>query len=419
MDKSNRRAKVEMSDLSGMGSVGESICPACGYFLACVVVTAEHPLATLALPQSENEALSLPRLPLKFVQCLRCTHVYNTAFDPDEVPYSSKPNNMFNDGAAWRQFINSVGAKLSSRLPVSPSVVEVGHGDGVFLENLQRQFGSGTYRGFDPNGSRTSNDKVAFHETLFSPLDDVAVYRPNLIVCRHVLEHMKNPLAFLQSMTIACCQSNVSPLIYIEVPCVDRVVKFQRINDLYYEHCSQFTTRSFSAMLDLAGLDLVEIGHGYNQEIVYCLAQARPHPGELAVIDQAMDFRNRLELAGTAIRNQLDGLLNEKKLIAIWGGTGKGAAFINFHGLTSDSFPLVIDSDARKIGSYVPGTGQLIQDKSVLKTEPASVILIPTQWRAKDILNEIEANGIQYETALIEHDGCLVDFETTKHPYNS
>ena len=65
----------------------------------------------------------------------------------------------------------------------------------------------------------------------------------------------------------------------------------------------------------------------------------------------------------------------------------------------------------------MPGTGQKISHSSELETNPADVIIIPTQWRATDIYNEIKSRYISYSKILIEFEGRLVDYELAKHPY--
>lgn len=105
------------------------------------------------------------------------------------------------------------------------------------------------------------------------------------------------------------------------------------------------------------------------------------------------------------------------KRVAIWGGTGKCAAFLQAHRVDAQRFPLVVDSDPDKVGSYVPGTGQRIQGRDALAGKPIDVLLIPTQWRARDIVEEAQRHGLQVEQVLIPHNGHLVDFRTGAHPY--
>ena len=80
-------------------------------------------------------------------------------------------------------------------------------------------------------------------------------------------------------------------------------------------------------------------------------------------------------------------------------------------------FPLIVDSDPDKAGTFVPGTGQQIRLPEVLKTTPVDIVIIPTQWRASDIVNEMERTGIPKSQLLIEHEGRLIDFAVDEHPY--
>ncbi len=103
--------------------------------------------------------------------------------------------------------------------------------------------------------------------------------------------------------------------------------------------------------------------------------------------------------------------------IAIWGGTGKAAAFMHFYGVYAERFPLVVGSDPGKVGTHVPGNGQAIVFRDVLKDQPADVLMIPMQWRARDVLAEMAREGIAVGQVLIEHDGRSVDFARGEHPY--
>jgi hypothetical protein len=86
----------------------------------------EQPLATIAWPASADEATRLPRYALDFVRCVDCGHVFNVAFDYRAVPYSEKPNLMFNRGQIWAAYIEELQAKLSNALPPNPVVGEIG-----------------------------------------------------------------------------------------------------------------------------------------------------------------------------------------------------------------------------------------------------------------------------------------------------
>ena len=90
---------------------------------------------------------------------------------------------------------------------------------------------------------------------------------------------------------------------------------------------------------------------------------------------------------------------------------------MHHYGADARRFPLVVDSDPSKAGSFVPGTGQEIQFRDVLKKNVIDVVIIPTQWRARDILAEMQREQIAARQILIEHGGDLVDFALGQHPY--
>ena len=90
-----------MNQRIGRDDICQSVCPACGFQIAAPFFNGgAQPLATLAWPASHEAARSMPRLPVDFVRCVECGHVYNPAFDYAQVPYSDKPNLMFNQRRA-------------------------------------------------------------------------------------------------------------------------------------------------------------------------------------------------------------------------------------------------------------------------------------------------------------------------------
>lgn len=397
--------------------VESTTCPACGYHVAVLFLDGgNQPLATLGWPQSEQEARSMERLPLRFVRCVDCGHIFNSRFDYTRVPYTAKPNRMFNRGAGWSGFLTRLRDEILDRLPPEPVVIEIGYGDGAFLASLEQANPRGRYVGFDPHGA-SGAARLELHRKLFVPETHLRDFRPDLIVSRHVLEHLSDPLGFIQRISFAASVSQIRCQLYLEVPCVDRAIASARIEDFYYEHNSHFTTESFSRMLRRGSTTIHSLGHGYNGEVVYAYLELRGSAAQLDRAGEAALFWEATQTASTVIRLQLASLVVSGKRVAIWGGTGKSAAFLHAYGLDADRFPLVVDSDPDKCGTYVPGSGQKIQSRDVLRQTPADVILIPPQWRAADIVDEMNAAGISFETVLIEHRGRLIDYFRDEHPY--
>lgn len=399
-------------------SLVPATCPACGHHVAAPFYSGRQPLATLGWPRSAEQARAMPALPLDFVCCTSCGHVFNSSFDYTKVPYSDMPNLMFNRGSLWSKFLREIAAEILGRLPSEPVVVEIGYGDGTFLDTLASLCPRGRFIGFDPHGAAAPHAcRLELRRELFEPGVHLAQLAPDLIISRHVMEHLTDPLGFIQHMALATSCLARSPLMYLEVPCIDRALAGGRTEDFYYEHNSHFTTASFCRMLDRSGAHLETLGHGYDSEVVYAFVRLDARSELIRNGLAALRFRAQAERSRTRIQAQLAALHESGQRVAIWGGTGKSAAFLNAHSVDTERFPYVVDSDRAKAGTYVPGTGQLIQFRDQLLKEPVDVILIPCQWRAADIVREIQQHGIGYELILIDYQGELVNYFAAEHPY--
>ena len=396
-----------------------STCPACGFHVAVNFYDGGRaPLTTLAWPKSTEQALAMPKLPLDFVRCVECGHVYNRSFQYADVPYSDKPNLMYNQGALWQDHMQETQALILSKLPENPVVVEIGAGNGHFLKALARQKPKGRYIAYDPNGALDTEDGlVEFYPELFEPTVHLAQYRPDLIIVRHMLEHLENPLAFIQSLGVAAEWEGLPTALFIEVPCIDRVFETGRTVDFFYEHNSHFTTTSLGRLLGRSHAQLEKIARGYEDEVVYAYARLGHSEAGRLITDNARAFYHQAKQIDQQVIAQLNTLADSGKTVAIWGGTGKAATFINRYQVDKTRFPLVVDSDADKAGTYVPGTGQVIHTPQALLKHPVDVIIIATQWRARDIALEINQRGIACSQLLLEYQGNLVDFAQDAHPY--
>ncbi|MBO6566883.1 MAG: methyltransferase domain-containing protein [Pseudomonadales bacterium] len=393
------------------------LCPVCGHNIAFSLFDGgEQPLATLAWPTSEREALSQARYPLDFVQCPDCSHIWNCRFQYDAIPYRDHPNRMFNAGTAWNGHIVETANLLLSELPESPVVVDIGCGEGQFLSYLQHAQPNGSYHGFDPNIGKRQSSSINFSARLFEPISDIPKLEPDAIVIRHVLEHLTHPSAFLEEILWGCMDLQKTCVLFAEVPCIDRVLKFNRLADFYYEHMSNFTTESFTRILSRLG-DPRKILHGYGEEVAYGLVAIAPEEKSKNRVAEASKFRLAALDSISRVGRQLELLAKADKSIVIWGGTGKAAAFMHYYGLDIERFPLVVDSDVDKVGTHVPGMGQKIRHRDTLLEQDIHTIIIPMQWRARDVFAEIQELGIGFGQVLIEHAGELVDYVNGDHPY--
>lgn len=392
-------------------------CPVCQHSVAVPFFNAgNHPLATLGWPSTSQEAKDMPKHPHDFVQCPSCTHVWNRSFSYDAIPYQNNPNRMYNKGGLWKGHLAKTRDLLLANLGEHPTVIDVGCGEGHFVRGLSESYeGAGRFIGFDPSAAPETGQGVEFHAEYFEPLIHMGEYTPDAVVIRHVLEHLTNPSAILDELAWGGMYVHKTCWLFAEVPCIDRVMKSGRLADFFYEHTSHFTTESFRRLMERAGT-IMELGHGYDGEVVYALVKVNT-PNLIDNAIRSAEFCRKAVMSQKNIRMQLDDLADSGARVAIWGGTGKAAAFMHQFNADAERFPLVVDSDPEKAGTFVPGTGQMIQYRDVLKAMDVEFVIIPTQWRARDIEAEMEREGITAADILIEHNGALISLRDGKHPY--
>lgn len=346
------------------------------------------PLVSLSLPTTREGALNAPKFPLNFYNCLACGHVYNVAFREHCLSYQNENNLMYNNGSSWRTYCQQLSESIDFSFG---TVVDIGAGNGEFLTQVKKQNPDTRCIAFEPGlGALICQESgLETYQKLFVPSIDLELTQPNIIIWRHVCEHLQYPRKFIAELSYQAVQNSQQFLLLAEVPCIEKALKQGRISDFFYEHPQHFTSRSFRKMFESCGWVTHDFFMAYNQEVVVWVG--RPDPR--AFVPQPR------EIEANAIRETINYLLATRDRVAFWGGTGKGAAFLNAYGVNSRF--RVIDSDHRKAGRYVPGTGQLIEHSGSLLVNPVDTVIITTRWRAADIYAEIKRDYPMVKEILI------------------
>ena len=108
------------------------------------------PLALVGWPSSKQEAVDMDLFPLRYVQCVHCSHIWNKEFNYEDIPYEEKPNRMYNSGKYWNEYLQRVRCELMQYLPENPTVIDIGCGEGHFIRGLATLFkNNGKFVGFD------------------------------------------------------------------------------------------------------------------------------------------------------------------------------------------------------------------------------------------------------------------------------
>jgi len=349
--------------------------------------------------------------------CLYCGHVFNSDFDYAKLPYEDDSNLMYNQGAGWASHMSHIASILGDGNREMKTIIDIGAGDGGFLDIVNQKNDGVRCIAFEPgiDSERCSARGIETYADYFIPQRDIQKFKPDILVCRHVLEHLQAPRDFVAEIAYYANMCQVYPTFVAEVPCITKALDTYRTTDFLYEHASNFTQRSLRVMFESAGWHTDYDFLAYNDEVA--VWTGCPKSSDLTFEAQAKAFRAH---AWDAVVNVRSGLelrrRNVGKSIAFWGGTGKSAAFLNTYRLDGDR---VVDSDIFKTGRHVPGTGQMIEDSDALLDEPVDVVVITTRWRAADIYSEIKEKGITYDELLILEGADLCEYTEERYREDS
>jgi SAM-dependent methyltransferase len=318
---------------------------------------------------SAAEARGIPRGELQLRWCSPCGFGFNAAFDPELCRYGARYVNAQTHSPQFQAHVERLARQLIETRGVRDCrVVEVGCGQGDFLARLVRDPADGNVGvGFDPayaGPDGASDGRLSFQRRYF---DADAGVDADVVVCRHVIEHVPRPVEFLQSIAAAMSAGRGRRL-FLETPALEWILEHQVVWDLFYEHCSLFTAEGLMTALHRAGFSSVQVSRVFGEQYLWAEAELQ-HPGCSAVAGvpgatsrltaQAAEFGAQAARQVQAWTFAIERLA-ARGPVAVWGAGAKGVTFCHLTDPDATRLSGVIDINPGKQGKYVPGTGHRV-----------------------------------------------------------
>ena len=279
----------------------------------------------------------------------RLNFVENGEFDPSIAVYDDNYQNSQAHSPKFQDHMRSVLELLKAQLPSGSKLVEVGCGKGDFLElavadgHFHAYGYDATYEG---NSSRIEKRYLSGEDRI----------EADLVVLRHVLEHIQKPHDFLQLLR----EVFGNALVYVEVPSLDWILANQAFFDITYEHVNYFSATALSRLFD----DNVRAkGRLFEEQYQYVVAPLTAVSTEFGDIYQndAWETLSFISLF-PGLTSRIEAVARDlapSSRFFIWGAATKGCMFLLHylnHGGLREQIAFAVDINPAKAGKLLPGS---------------------------------------------------------------
>lgn len=221
------------------------VCPSCGNKQHVIKLLEGLPLASAMLtskPVKSNDCNWVAGI------CHECQHISNV--EAKDIFYASENYQVKSIASnAMSKLLNEIFEYISKLINKKSNILEIGSGSGELARSLAL-----THRVETVDPAVTVDiSGVTHHWTqLFDSNFPGSNY--DLIIARHVIEHVKNPKDFLKNIVD---RLNKNGRIYLEIPSLEATLDSLRIMDFFHDHIHYFSKISLSRIANELGLELI------------------------------------------------------------------------------------------------------------------------------------------------------------------
>jgi SAM-dependent methyltransferase len=334
------------------------------------------------LTKDQISAKEISRSDLNLMLCKECGFIFNNAFELSKLSYGEDYDNSQLFSPYFREYTERLAKYLIYERDIKNCrIVEIGCGKGIFLRSLVEAEDAGNSGfGFDPSYIGPTSDlggRLKFEKNYYGP--EYADISADVVIGRHVIEHVPDPLGLLRTIGQALAKSP-NARVFFETPCVEWILRNQVIWDFFYEHCSYFTAESLTTAFEASGFKVDRVQDVFQKQYLWLEAiisteklEVTKNPGSILYLAQqfAVSENNLKRDLLTRLRE-----IAAKGKIAVWGAGAKGVTFANLIDPECRLIDCLVDLNPNKQEHYVPGTGHPILSYEELANRGVKTVIL-------------------------------------------
>lgn len=395
-------------NMAGEGRTeGTGACPVCGGSrISRFFEIRSVPVLANFLHATREEAMACPRGDIVLGLCEGCGFISNLVFDPSRLAYEEGYENPLHFSAVFDAYSARLARGLVERFGLrGKKIVEVGCGDGTFLELLCR-IGENRGTGFDPSYPASLPAKRERFEVVRDIFSEAYVgIDADFYLARHTLEHIRDPKTLLEPMRRAMGGST-DAAIYIEVPNASHTLRQCFVWDIIYEHPSYFTSCSLANAMEMSGWRVDRVYEAFSGQFLCAEARSRrvANAKTTALPDdtrsEVADFEGKHRRHVEQWRIRLDEWRSAGKKFVVWGAGSKGIMFMNMTGAGAAAV-CAVDINPKKHGKFVSGSGCGIVAPSHLESIRPDVVVVANPVYREEIEAALRRMGLAVEMFVL------------------
>ena len=386
-------------------------CPACGGHKLTVFYThCGVPVHSVMLLRTRRKALNYPKGDIELALCGGCGFITNVAFDARLSDYSTGYESTQQFSPTFSSFNHELARNLIDRFDIrGKTIIEIGCGEGEFL-SLLCELGDNCGIGFDPaytgRTSRGESDRLTIVQDFYSK--KYSAYCADLYCCKMTLEHIQDVADFVGSIRKALGDTE-DTVVFFQVPNAAKILGDLAFWDIYYEHCSYFTSVSLARLFASAGFSVADLRAEYDEQYLLMAAKPNRSGGEAtATIDGSLATLMRdVTRFGSEVQGKLEGwrrhlaeLRDAGRRVVVWGAGSKCVAFLTAIGVP-EAIEFAVDINPFKHGTFLAGSGQEILVPQTLTDRRPDVVIVMNPIYREEISRDLKTLGLTPRIELV------------------